>query len=224
VVEVTDMLHRCRRAGRARFLPLLTLLGLAPACAGLTGCAETADDSGVLVSEFPVSVSPGLAPGLADGCGDDPKPFGRLRGVVYDIPTGTRILPDFSTLSPVETVCLDRLDVTPRRSVYPAFPGLKDRFKWFAVDLRGAFAVDEPGLFSFRLTSDDGAQLFVDDVLVVDNDGYHPPRMAFAAARIPAGRHTLRVAYWQGPGPLALMLEVARDGEGYQLLRMDRPL
>ncbi len=49
-----------------------------------------------------------------------------------------RMLPDFSALSPFETVCLDRLDVTPRRSVYPAFPGMRDRYRWFAVDLEGA--------------------------------------------------------------------------------------
>jgi hypothetical protein len=173
---------------------------------------------------FPVMVSAGVAPGEADGCDGDAPPVGRLRGRVYDIPLETRLLPDFAALSPVETICLDQLAVTPRRSVYPAIPGLKDRYKWFALDLQGVFDVEHPGLYYFRLTSDDGSQLFIDDTLVVDNDGYHPARLALGAASITAGRHTIRVAYWQGPGPLALMLDVARPGESYGVLRVDQPL
>jgi hypothetical protein len=210
------------RASAGRALSLLGFLGVL-ACAATPGCAE-AEDGGVLVSEFPVGVSPGLAPGLADGCDGAARPEGRLNGRIYDIPPETRRLPDFAALSPVEAICVDRLDVTPRRSVYPAFPGLKDRFKWFAADFEGTFVVDHPGLYAFRLVSDDGSQLYIDDTLVVDNDGYHPPRMAFAAASIGAGRHTLRVPYWQGPGPLALVLEVARPGEDYHVFQIDRPL
>ncbi len=134
------------------------------------------------------------------------------------------MLPDFSALSPFETVCLDRLDVTPRRSVYPAFPGMRDRYRWFAVDLEGAFTVNDPGLYYFRLTSDDGSQFYVDDKVVIDNDGYHPPRSALGAARLSAGSHTIRVPYWQGPGPLALVLEVARPGEAYHVFHVDETL
>jgi hypothetical protein len=147
-----------------------------------------------------------------------------MRGSVYYIPLETRLLPNFDTLSRIETVCLDRLDVTPRRSVYPAFPGMRDRYRWFAVDLQGTFVVDHPGLYYFRLTSDDGSQFYVDDALVVDNDGYHPPRMALGAAQLAAGRHTIRVPYYQAAGPLALVLEIARPGEAYHVFRVDQPL
>jgi hypothetical protein len=192
------------------------------ACAAQAACTETKNV--VVVSELPLTISPGVAPGLSDGCDGDGTPEGRLRGLVYDIPLETRLLPDFSAMSPVESVCLDRLDVTPRRSIYPGFPGLRDRFRWFAVDLEGSFVVETPGLFYFRLTSDDGSQFYVDGALVIDNDGYHPPRMALGAARIAAGVHQIRVPYWQGPGPMALVLEVARPGEQYQVFRFDRPL
>jgi len=172
----------------------------------------------------PITVSPGVAPGETDGCGGDQPPVGRLRGLVYDIPLGTKLLPDFATMSPAETVCLDRLSVTTRRSVYPGFPGLNDRFRWFAVDLEGVFVVDDPGLYYFRLTSDDGSKFSIDGALVIDNDGYHPTREATGAAKLTAGPHRISVPYWQGPGPMALVLEVARPGEGYQIFRMDRPL
>ena len=207
------------RTSTGHALRLLGFLGLV-AGAAQVGCSET---TGLVVpDEFPITLSAGTAPGLADGC-DGATP-GRLLGRVYDVPLETRLLPSFDALIPVETVCLDRLDVTPRRSVYPGFPGLRDRFRWFAVDLRGAFVVDSPGLFTFRLTSDDGSRFYVDDTLVIDNDGYHPPRMILGAASITAGPHTIRVPYWQGAGPMALVLEVARPGEAYHVLRLDQPL
>jgi hypothetical protein len=193
-------------------------------CLALSGCIETAHVVVVPPDPFPISVSPGVAPGEADGCEGTFNSPGRLLGRVYDIPLETRLLPDFDALSPVETLCLDRLDVTPRRSVYPGFPGLRDRFRWFAVDLGGVFSVEDPGPYEFRLTSDDGSQLYVDDTLVVDNDGYHPTRMATGGARLAPGQHTVRVGYWQGPGPMALVLEVARPGEAYRVFQMDRPL
>jgi hypothetical protein len=192
------------------------------------GCAAEQTEEVVAIPgypEFTLSVSPGVAPGLTAGCDGDEVPTGRLRGRVYYIPPETRLFPNLDTLTPVDTVCLDRLDVTPRRSVYPAFPGLRDRYRWFAVDLQGVFVVQNPDLYYFRLTSDDGSQLYVDRALVVDNDGYHPPRMAMGSATLTAGPHTIRVPYWQGPGPLALILEVARAGDpSYRVLRVDQGL
>jgi hypothetical protein len=218
VSQVTDM-HRIP-PGRA--LRIFASAGLLASCAAQLGCSETTQ---VVVSDaLPIAVSPGPAPGLADGCDGDAPPAGRLLGRVYYVPLETRLLPDFDALSPVESVCLDRLEVTPRRSVYPGFPGLRDRFRWFAVDLQGTFEVDTPGLYYFRLTSDDGSQLYIDDTMVIDNDGYHPPRLAKAAASLAAGRHTLRVPYWQAAGPMALVLEVARPGEPYHVFHVEEPL
>jgi hypothetical protein len=209
-----------------RALPFLGFLGLL-AAATQAGCAAQQAEEIISIPGYPdftVSVSPGVAPGLTDGCDGDQLPAGRMRGSVYYIPLETRLIPTFDTLSRIETVCLDRLDVTPRRSVYPAFPGMRDRYRWFAVNLEGTFVVDHAGLYYFRLTSDDGSQLYIDDALVIDNDGYHPPRMALAAAQLTAGRHTIRVPYYQAAGPLALVLEVARPGEAYHVFRVDQPL
>jgi hypothetical protein len=202
---------------------LFAALGLLAAATAM-GCSET--DAVIAIPGYPaftIEMSPGVAPGMADGCTED-VPNGRLRGVVYDVPIETRLLPNFAALAPVSTLCLDRLDVVPRRSVYPGFPGLRDRYRWFAVDLQGAFNVEADGLYYFRLMSDDGSQLYIDDTRVIDNDGYHPPRMALGAARLTAGRHTIRVPYWQAAGPMALILEVARPGEDYHVFGIDQTL
>jgi hypothetical protein len=162
-----------------------------------------------------------LAP-VAASCGAAP-PLGRLCGCVYDLPLQTRRLPDFAALVPVEMLCTDRLAVSLRNGA-PGFPGVTGRFEWFGVDFHGTVVVQRPGPFSFRLTSDDGAQLYVDDVLVLNNDGLHDVRPAEATVALDAGPHRVRVPYWDGPGPMALTLEVARPGEAYEILRVDRPL
>lgn len=118
---------------------------------------------------------------------------------------------------------MDGLAIAERRG-YPGFPGLKNRFEWFALDFSGGFMVDGPGLYRFRISSDDGSKVFIDGKQVIDNDGFHITRAAEGAVELAAGPHTVAVPYWQGPGPMSLVLEVARPGQGYQVFRVDRPL
>jgi hypothetical protein len=161
--------------------------------------------------------------GLASGC-DGPSPVvGRLRGVEVAVSKETRALPNFEQLPPVGYICMDRLAVAERNGP-PGFPGVSDRYEWFGIDFQGAFTVSVPGSYRFRLTSDDGAKLVIDGVAVLDNDGYHPTRSVEAAVTLAPGVHRMGVPYWQGPGPLALVLEVAPPGGGYEIFRIDRPL
>lgn len=142
---------------------------------------------------------------------------------MYALPRETRWLPDFTRLSAAGTICTDRLDV-PERSGPPGFPGVGHRFEWFGIDFQGVFVVQQPGQFRFRLTSDDGSKLYVDRTQVIDNDGYHYVRAKEGTVMLGAGPHPIEVAYWQGPGPMALVLEISRPGEPYVLFRMDRAL
>jgi hypothetical protein len=160
---------------------------------------------------------------MATGCDGPAPPVGRLRGYVYSLPIETRQLPDFSALVPLGTICLDHLGVTERRG-YPGFPGLKNRFEWFGIAFDGVFLVTQPDVYHFRLAADDGANLYVDGALLINNDGYHVVRAVDAAVPLSAGPHAIAVTYWQGPGPLALTLEVARPREGFETFHLDRPL
>jgi PA14 domain-containing protein len=176
---------------------------------------------GCMAAEDEMRPEVAFAPATAS-CGATP-PAGRICGCVYDLPLGTRRLPDFAPFRPVEMICTDRLDVS-LRSGPPGFPGVTGRFEWFGVDFQGTFVVAQPGAFSFRLASDDGAKLYVDDVLVLNNDGLHDVRVVEGMVPLDAGPHRIRVPYWDGPGPMALTLEVARPGEPYEVLRVDRAL
>ena len=68
--------------------------------------------------------------------------------------------------------------------------------------------------------SDDGSRLYLDDKLVIDNDGMHPPEELSGSAVLTRGIHKIRVIYFQGPRfSVALVLSVARPNENWQLFR-----
>lgn len=144
---------------------------------------------------------------------------GGLRGTVYFIPKKTTVLPDFDRdpLERVGEIWTSTLNVPPRhwRS---GFPGLTDRFEWFAIDYSGKFWVEKPGRYAFALLSDDGSRLFIDDTPLIDNDCQHPPDVRIAAVRMDGGIHRIRVSYFQGPRDcLALALAVAGPDGGWRV-------
>ena len=63
----------------------------------------------------------------------------------------------------------------------------------------GQIAVPRAGAWRFQLNSDDGAKLYIDGRLVIDNDGVHPPRKREGQIQLAAGRHDIVVEYFQGP-------------------------
>ena len=102
------------------------------------------------------------------------------------------------------------------------FPGITKRFEWFAIDYTGRFWIENPGDYAFLLTSDDGATLSIDDALVIDNDGQHPPQDANGKITLTRGVHRIRVAYFQGPRfEVALVLKVAPPGEPLRIFSTD---
>jgi hypothetical protein len=125
------------------------------------------------------------------------KPFG-LRGDIYFIPKTTRRLPDFTTLKAEGAIYTHSLNVPPR-NFREGFPGITKRYTWFAIDYHGRFYIGEPGRYGFELSADDGANLYIDDHLTIDNDGVHDPRSRGATLDLSGGIHSIRVSYFQGP-------------------------
>jgi hypothetical protein len=141
-----------------------------------------------------------------------------LKGDIYFIEEGTRRLPDFSTLRPVGTVYATQLNITPR-SFRQGFPGVTGRFEWFAIDYNSRFLVEQAGMYRFRVNSDDGAKIFIDNWLIIDNDGIHGPAIQESAVPLQEGAHRIRVEYFQGPRvQVALVLEIAGEGESFHVL------
>ena len=68
-------------------------------------------------------------------------------------------------------------------------PGVTSRPEWFGIDYHGEFWIGQPGEYSFELTSDDGADLYIDDVLVIGLDVGHQPLTAMRSVRLGGGMH-----------------------------------
>jgi len=144
-----------------------------------------------------------------------------LRGLVYHI-HHRKDLPDFTKMKPAGPgIYVSSLNVPPQ-DFKQGFPGVTKRTEWFALDYTGRFWISKPGSYTFSLLSDDGAKLYIDDQLVIDNDGLHPPLEKNGPAELSGGLHRIRVSYFQGPKfQVALMLKVAGPGEDLRVFSTD---
>ena len=121
-----------------------------------------------------------------------------LKGKIYFLPEGTSSLPAFDSMQSMGTIYTRTLDI-PNRSWTSGFPGIPDRFEWFGIEYKGIFRVKKAGHYSFRLVSDDGAKLFIDGQLVINNDGLHPVSAASGEFDLDNDEHAITVQYYQGP-------------------------
>src|SRR6202795_1093111 len=121
-----------------------------------------------------------------------------LQGRIYHIRYNTAKLPNFNKMKPAGTIYTTSLNI-PTQNFRRGFPGVTKRFEWFAIDYAGRFWIDRPGPYRFVLTSDDGARLYIDEQLIVENDGEHPPQDGTGNVDLTPGIHRIRVSYFQGP-------------------------
>lgn len=119
-------------------------------------------------------------------------------GNVYYLPENTRTIPDLGALEPVGTVHTRRIDIAPRR-FDEGFPGIGERFEWFAIRYTARVHFPSDGVYGFRMNSDDGSVLKIDGQEVVNNDGQHAPRERSGSVELTAGPHDIQLDYYQGP-------------------------
>jgi hypothetical protein len=144
-----------------------------------------------------------------------------LEGRVYFLKRNTSRLPRFDGMKSTGTIYAKALNVWPQ-GFDEGFPGISNRFEWFAIDYNGRFWVDSEGQYRFRLLSDDGARLSIDKEELIDNDGIHAASALSASAFLSRGIHTIRVSYFQGPRfVVALVLEVAAPGAAWRVFNTD---
>lgn len=124
---------------------------------------------------------------------------GCFEGIIYPLENDAKKLPttwdDSQALSVVYACEWD----IPTRKWERGFPGVEDRFEWFAIRYTGSFFVETPGKWKFRISSDDGTKLYIDGKLVLDNDGQHPPKSQEITIDLEKGDHDMVLEYFQGP-------------------------
>jgi hypothetical protein len=144
-----------------------------------------------------------------------------LCGDVYPLPTTTPFLPDFSELDSIGSVYTHSLNVPDQYfgGTYPDPYSSPD----FGINYQGKFWIAEPGEYSFSLTSDDGSKLYVDERLIIKNDGIHQARAIKGKVDLAGGWHTIRVPYFQGmPTNVALLLRVKPPNEEWTVFDITR--
>ena len=115
-------------------------------------------------------------------------------------------MPPFEHLTPVHTFITGILNVSPRNYT-EGFPTAKMEsvVDNFAIRFRGKLAIETAGTYTFALNSDDGSKLYINQNLVVDNDGIHTPRYVRGSLELAAGMHHIEIHYFQGqPYQIAL--------------------
>ena len=146
---------------------------------------------------------------------------GGLEGVVYHISKRSKAIPDLRKIKPQGKIYVSALNI-PLRDFTEGFPGVTKRQEWFAIEYTGRFWIQKPGVYRFALTSDDGSKLYIDDQMVVDNDGIHPADTKMGSVDLAGGIHRIRVQYFQGPRlQVALVLQIAGPNEDLRVFSTD---
>lgn len=101
------------------------------------------------------------------------------------------------TLKPGQTPNVDKLMPTIDWSSTDDFGGIGDNF---VSQVIGNIDVPQDGSYNFRLTSDDGSRLLIDDKVVIDHDGLHGADPKDGSVTLTAGHHALRIDHFDRTG------------------------
>lgn len=108
-------------------------------------------------------------------------------------------LPDFSKLEPFARGVAEQ----PKADVHGERPDD------YALVFTGFVEVPRDGAWQFATSSDDGSRLWIGGDLVVDNDGLHGAQIRAGIRRLRAGRHPIRVEFFERGGAASLEVSFA---------------
>jgi hypothetical protein len=119
---------------------------------------------------------------------------------VYDLQTS---LTKLCTLKAGQTPNIDKLMPSINWTTTADF-GLGD---YFMSEVTGNVDITAAGTYAFRLTSDDGAQLRIDNTLVIDHDGLHGATPKDGSIQLGQGYHSLRIDHFDAGGGQQVTLQ-----------------
>jgi predicted alpha-1,2-mannosidase len=106
-----------------------------------------------------------------------------------------RMVNDFNKESPVKTGIISGFTIEPR-----------EREQYFGFDFIGYIRIPVDGLYTFYLTTNDGGRFYIDDNLLINNDGLHPLTEIYKPVALKAGLHPINVKYFQEGGTNGLVV------------------
>ena len=104
-------------------------------------------------------------------------------------------LPDFDSLTPV----FEDIASVPTHAI-------RNQDDHYGLRFSGDIQIDTAGSYTFSLLSDDGSRLWIDEELVVDNDGLHGNIELSSVVELEVGSHAIQVDYFEATGGQILEL------------------
>lgn len=117
-------------------------------------------------------------------------------------------LPEFRTLTPEKTGHIYQFEL---KNINPP------KFN-FALQFKAFLEISPDGEYTFYTGSNDGSQLFINQKLIVDNDQEHGMQEKSGKIFLAAGRHAIKVIYFQSGGSTALRVSYAGPGVEKQVI------
>ncbi|MFD0599247.1 PA14 domain-containing protein [Catellatospora coxensis] len=111
-------------------------------------------------------------------------------------------------LKPAQTPNVDKLMSTIDWTTSAQF-GFEDNFYTQAL---GYVNIPTAGSYNFRLISDDGSRLLIDDNVVINHDGLHGATAKDGAVTLTTGYHALRIDFFEAGGGQQLTLQWQTPG------------
>ncbi|MDG6103993.1 DUF1080 domain-containing protein [Dactylosporangium aurantiacum] len=124
---------------------------------------------------------------------------------VFDVQTP---LNELCTLKSAQTPNVDKLMPTINWTSTSDF----GQDNYFVAQVLGNVTVTTAGTYTFRLTSDDGSRLLIDNTVVINHDGLHGPIPKDGSVSLTAGLHALRIDHFERDGGQQLTLEWQTPG------------
>jgi len=116
-------------------------------------------------------------------------------------------LPDFGKLTPVSKETAATIEISGNK-----------KQENFGLVFDGFISVPKDGIYTFYTNSDDGSRLLIGSKIVVDNDGGHGDQERSGTIGLLAGKHPIKVEFFQGGGAKGLGASWAGPGLEKQII------
>ncbi|WP_185963897.1 TIM-barrel domain-containing protein [Flavobacterium restrictum] len=128
--------------------------------------------------------------------------YNNKTGLKYSLYKGTwEKMPDFKTLTPVDKGAVPDFDLSK----------IKHDDTNYGIVYNGFITIPADGKYTFYITSDDGSTFYINNQLLIDNDGLHAFDEKSGETTLKKGQYPIRVEFFQGNYGQGLSVDFSSD-------------